>query len=254
MDLMQPVLSALAEALPGARPAAALARERMGAGTGRVHVLGAGRAQSRRRPGALPDRDAPGLPPDGPFRDLHVPPCPEGLLLERLAPAPVARRRADRREPVRARARRRAPLAAGTRVPRRAARARRAGDGVRDAHGERLPAIQAELARARSRRLGLRPPRRDDPRPRRRRRSGDADGEPRRRAGREPVPVHGLAARRRPRRHRGGPRPRTAGRRALPGGPRAAAESPCRRRSTRWRRARSSAASSATSSSTTSSR
>ena len=112
MDLMQPVLPALAESPPGARPAAAVGRERMGAGAGRVHVLGATGAEGGRRPGALPDRDAAGLPPAGPLRDLHVPPRAEGLLLERLAPASIARRRADRREPVRAGARRRPPLAA----------------------------------------------------------------------------------------------------------------------------------------------
>ena len=48
--------------VPGARPAAAVGRERMGAGTGRVHVLGATGAEGGRRPGAVPDRDAAGLP------------------------------------------------------------------------------------------------------------------------------------------------------------------------------------------------
>ena len=54
-----------------------------------------------------------------------------------------------------------------------------AGDRVRDAHGERVPALQAEFARARPCRLGLRSSRRHDAGARRRGRSGDADGEPR---------------------------------------------------------------------------
>ena len=61
---------------------------------------------------------------------------------------------------------------------------------VRDADGQRLPPLPAELAGARSRHLGLRPSRRDDARAGRRRRSGHAAGEPGRRACRQSVSLH----------------------------------------------------------------
>ncbi len=93
MDLMQPVLSALAEAFDADRPAAALDRERVGPGPGRMHLRGAAGARGRRQPAAVPHRDAADLPPHGLLRDLHVPAGAQGLLLQRLASASVAGRR-----------------------------------------------------------------------------------------------------------------------------------------------------------------
>ena len=56
--------------------------------------------------------------------------------------------------------------------------------------------------------LGPRQPRRHGARARRRRRQRDATGEPRRRAGRQPLPLHGLAGAGGPRRHGAPPRSR----------------------------------------------
>ena len=91
---MQPVLSALAEAFERDRLAAAIDRERVGTGPARMHFRGAAGAGSRRRRGAVPHGDAADLPADGLSRQLHGPPGAQGLLFQRLAPAPVAGRRA----------------------------------------------------------------------------------------------------------------------------------------------------------------
>ena len=91
MDLMQPVLSALAEHFDKDRTAAALDRERVGTGAARMHLRRAAGAGGRRPCAAVPHRDAANLPPDGIFRHLHVPAGAQGLLLQRLAPASVAR-------------------------------------------------------------------------------------------------------------------------------------------------------------------
>ena len=175
----------------------------MGAGTGRVHVFRATRAARRRRSRALPHRDAADLPPHGLLRDLHVPPGAQRLLLERLAsasvggrctrPARIASRRSTRTSICRR---------SGRGVPRRAPRACRAGDRVRDADCERLPAVQAELARAGPRGWGY-----DHRGAMIRVLGGVGDpatrtGESRRRAGRESLFLHGVSDRRRPRRHR----------------------------------------------------
>ena len=55
------------------RPAAALGRERMGPGPGRMHLCGRRCAHRRRQSAAVSHRDPADLPPHGPFRDLHVP-------------------------------------------------------------------------------------------------------------------------------------------------------------------------------------
>ena len=71
---------------------------------------------------------------------------------------------------------------------------------LRRPDGQRLQALRAGLVRPGPRVLGGGEPRRDDPGDRRARRRELAPGEPRRRALREPVPVHGLPDRRRARR------------------------------------------------------
>ena len=76
------------------RTAAALDRERVGTGAARVHLRRAAGAGSRRPCAAVPHRDAANLPPHGIFRHVHVPAGAQGLLLQRLAPASVAGRRA----------------------------------------------------------------------------------------------------------------------------------------------------------------
>src|SRR5262249_60675474 len=85
------------------RIAAAIDRERVGTGAGRVHVrraTGAGGGGSR---APLSHRDAANLPSDGTFRHVHVPAGAQGLLLQRLASPSVAPRRQERAQPVDAR-------------------------------------------------------------------------------------------------------------------------------------------------------
>ena len=149
-------------------------RKRMGPRTSRVHVCPSCRARRRRQRAAVSHRDAAGVPAARLFRHLHGSPGVQGLLSERLAPASVAGRCVERRQSVDAEKIRRTVVAARPVVSRRPSAIRGAERGVRHAHRQRLSPLQAELAGARSRRLGLRPSRRHDPRARRRGRSGDA--------------------------------------------------------------------------------
>ncbi len=79
----------------------------------------------------------------------------------------------------------------GPAVRRRSPRTRPADDHLHHANGQRLWAIPAVLVRARSGRLGPREPRDDGARAGRSRRHGHAHREPSRRAGGQPVPLHG---------------------------------------------------------------
>ena len=149
--------------------------------------------------------DEAGRAPARPSRQLHVPAAIAQRVLQRLASASVAARS---RRPARTRSSRTterellSPL--GRHYlggPARACARRR---GVHHADHQRLQALsRRQLAGARSRRSG-----RSDNRGvmvrvlGRARRSGDASGEPRRRAARQSVSLHGLADPRRPRRHR----------------------------------------------------
>ncbi len=180
------------------RIAAAIDRERVGTGAGRMHVRRAAGAGGGRPRAAVSHRDAANLPPDGPFRHLHVPAGAQGLLFQRLASASVAGRPQERAQPVHARTRARTFVAARPRLSRRLDDIRRRRDRVCHADGQRLSPISAELARTRPRLLVLRPPRRDGPRAGRAGRSGDAAGEPDRRALRQPLPLYPVADRRRP--------------------------------------------------------
>ena len=117
---------------------------------------------------------------------------------------------------------------------------------------QRLQALsRRQLDGADPRDLGARQPRRHDPRAGRAGRSGDASGEPRRRAARQSVSLHGVADPRRPRRHRAQATPRAVRRHALRDAGRAAAGR-IARRSARGARdaAHASAPASATRSST----
>jgi glutamine synthetase len=86
---------------------------------------------------------------------------------------------------------------------------------LHDADDQRLQALPALFAGTRPRDLGPRQSRRDDPRAVRPRRSRDAAREPRRRAGRESLSLHGGADRLGPRRARGRARSRAVGRHAV---------------------------------------
>ncbi len=79
------------------------------------------------------------------------------------------------------------------RLSRRPARPRPRRDRVHDADHQRLQALPLLFAGARSRDLGPRQSRRDDPRAGRRGRSRHAAGKPRRRARRQSLSLHGLA-------------------------------------------------------------
>ena len=105
--------------------------------------------------------------------------------------------------------------AAGRSLPRRPARACARGRGFHHADRQRLQALPALFAGARSRDLGARQSRRDGARARPAGRSGDASGKSRRRAGGQSLSLHRLADLRRPRRHRAPPRSRPVGRHAL---------------------------------------
>jgi glutamine synthetase len=117
-------------------------------------------------------------------------------------------------------------LSARSQFRRLIAATRRARDCVHHADRQWIPPFPAELARARSRDLVLRSSRRHDPRAGRAGRPGDAAREPRRRAGRQSLPLCGVADRRGPRRHRAFPRSGPAVRRALRVRLPAAAEEP----------------------------
>ena len=104
---------------------------------------------------------------------------------------------AERRQPVHAAEIRRNSFAARPIVSRGASAIRRARHGFRHADGQRLSPFQAKLAGARSRDMGLRSSRRHDPGARRPGRSGDAAGEPHRRAGGQSLSLHSVANRRR---------------------------------------------------------
>ena len=174
MDLMQPVFDALGDAYEALGFGPAFHRKRMGPRTSRVHVCPSHRARRRRQRAAVSHRDAAGVPAARLFRHLHGSPGVQGLLSERLASASVAGRCVERRQSVDAEKIRRTVVAARPVVSRGPSAIRGAERGVRHAHRQRLSPLQAELAGARPRRLGLRPSRRHDPRARRRGRSGDA--------------------------------------------------------------------------------
>ena len=188
---MQPVLSRAGGGFREARPAAALDRERVGT-----------RARSNapsRRSDALDAADNLLLFRTatrqicrrmGYLATFMARPGAQGLLCERLAPAPVAGRCQEPAEPVHA------ASATASRSRRSAAAispgccSMRGRHRVRDADRQRLSPLPAELARARPRHLG------HDHRGVMVRvlggagRSGDADREPDRRARRQPLSLH----------------------------------------------------------------
>ena len=104
----------------GARPAAALGRDRARAEPVRVHLPDPDRARARRHHDAVPQRGEADLPPAGLSRELHVPAEAAQRDVERLASAPVAARQAHRRQCLRSRGRR-AAVAARPPLPRRSA-------------------------------------------------------------------------------------------------------------------------------------
>ena len=237
------------------RPAAALDRERVGSGPGRVHLCAARPAlEAADNAAAVSHRDAADLPPHGLSRDLHGRPALKGYLLERLASASVAGRRQRAAETCSCRRRDGEPLSPlGRAFLGGLLQLCRAAHGVRDTDRQRLSPLPAELARARPRHLVLRPSRRDGARARRVRRSGDPAGEPDRRARRQSLSLYRVADRRRARRRRACsaiPARRTTSP-TTPTGP--CCRRACRTRSTRSSRSRCSVRSSATCSSTTSS-
>ena len=102
MDLMQPVLSALAESFEKMRLPLRSIENEWGPGQLECTFARAAGARSGRSCAAVPHRDAADLPPHGLLRDLHVPPGAQELLFERLASASVRDRRRERAEPVHA--------------------------------------------------------------------------------------------------------------------------------------------------------
>ena len=117
-----------------------------------------------------------------------------------LAPAPVAVR-AQTRDQRLCRQRTRRALRNGPAFPRRPPDPRPRRRRVLHADHQRLQALPRLYAGARPRHLGARQSRRHGARARPTRRSGNAPGKPDRRAGGEPVSLHGVANPRRPRRH-----------------------------------------------------
>ena len=104
----------------------------------------------------------------------------------------------------------------GRALSRRAARQRARGGGVRHADAQRLQALSRRQHHgADPGDLGARQSRRDGARDGPSRRSGDASGEPRRRAAGQSVSLHGVADPRRARRRGAQARPRAVGRRAV---------------------------------------
>ena len=183
----------------------------MGPRAGRMHVRAARCADRRRQRAHLPHGHAADLPPHGPFRDLHDAAWREGTLFQRLASASIARGCAHGPQHLHARSRRRMPVAGGAQLSRRASRPRRALDRVRHAHRQRVSPLQAELAGAGPRLVGLRSSRRDGARAGRAGRSRDADGKPHRRARRQSLSLHSVADRLRPCGHGREERSRRAG-------------------------------------------
>ena len=179
-----------------ARPAAALGRDRARAEPMRVHLPSADRACAGRHHDAVPQRREADLPAAGLSRELHVPAEGGERDVERLAPAPVAARAAHRRQCLHVRrARNCCRRTGGTSSPACSRmRARRRPSPRR--RSTATSATAAYCAGARPRDLGPRQSRRDDPRARRPRRSGDAARKPGRRAGGQSVSLHGLADRR----------------------------------------------------------
>ena len=189
MDLMQPVLSALAEAFEKIGLPLRSVENEWGPGQVECTFAAARRAHRRRQPAAVPHRDAADLPAHGLFRDLHVP-ARRSRATTRAAGICTSRwstRRAGRNLFMPERAGDvLSPL--GRNFVGGLAAARRAGDRVRDADRQRLSPLPAELARARPRDLVLRPSRRHDPRARRRRairRRGSRTAS----ASRPPIPI-----------------------------------------------------------------
>src|SRR5262249_48232836 len=95
------------------RIAAALDRERVGAGPTRMHLCRAASAGGRRPCAAVPHGGATNLSPDGVFRNVHVPAGAQRLLCERLAPASVFVRSEERAQSVHGGARPRTSVSAG---------------------------------------------------------------------------------------------------------------------------------------------
>ena len=197
----------------GARPAAALARDRARPEPGRGGVR-ADRCADRGRPMVLFRNGVRQALRRAGYHASFVcrPPFPERDG-ERMAPAPVAGRPGDRRATRSARDGRRpaatprrcrahaCPTSARTTLPacsRTAARWRRSARRRSTAYGRFRPNAMAPQAVD----LGPRQPRRDAARARRRGDAGDPDREPHRRADGQPVPVRRGADPRRARRHR----------------------------------------------------
>src|SRR6478609_9045042 len=176
--------------------------ERIRSGAGGVHVHPAAGTRSGRSCAAVPHGDPPALPPDGLSRHVHVPAGTQRLLFQRLASPPVSGERQGRSQSVHAGAGAGISVSPGPRFSRRLDETCRRLHAVCDPHGQWLPTISAELACAGSGHLVSRSSRRDDPRAGRPRGSGHPDGEPDRRACREPLPLYPLADRGRARRHR----------------------------------------------------
>ena len=205
-----------------ARPAAALGRDRARSQPVRVHLPAAARAFARRHHDAVPQRGEADLPAAGLSRELHGGPKLANVLasgwhlhqslrdrrLDGNAFAPTTRSRCRPRGAV--------SWPASSRM-----RARRRPSPRRRSTATALPRL---LAGAGPRDLGPRQSRRDDPRAGRRRRRRDAAREPGRRAGRQPLPLHGLADRDRARRDGAHARSRSVGRHPLRGAGAAVAE------------------------------
>ena len=253
MDLMQPGAQRAGGQLRGARPAAALDRERMGPRTGRMHVRAARRADRRRQRAHLPHRDAADLPAHGLFRDLHDAARRSRdfyssgwhlhqSLVECAHRAATSSCRSQPAHAFRPSGRNYLGGLLDHAVP---------SHRVRHADRQRLSALQAELAGARSRVVGLRSSRRDGARAGRRGRSGDAAWKTAS-ASRRPIPISSSCSQIvcGPCRHRREERSRRAGRRALRGQAHAAARRACWTRSTLSKDRRCIATRSATSSST----
>ena len=120
----------------------------------------------------------------------------------------------------------RGAVGGGAAFPGRPAAARAGGRTVHDADAQRLQAVPLAIAGARSRGVGPRQPRRDDPRAVGARRSGEPAREPHRRAGGQSLPLSGQPNPGRSRRHGAATRSRPVRRHALRNEGRAAAEEP----------------------------
>ena len=92
MDLMQPAMSALAEAFEAIDLPLRSIENEWGPGQVECTFAAARRARSRRQHGAVPHRHQADRAAHGLLRDLHVPARPQEPLFERLASASVADR------------------------------------------------------------------------------------------------------------------------------------------------------------------